>query len=151
MCRSLIAMTAVLLSAVIGGANEKPSVVQDVIHATPDKIKKAALAMFVPDGYTVDSDTASQLKIARPLSSEEVARYNTENWTNPPVANCRRVHTLILLPGDQAINVTMRWDTVCHADGGWKIWSNPNEKDLQWMQTTLANLKAKIEGADQRH
>jgi len=45
---------------VIGGANEKPPVVQDVIHATPGKIKKAALAMLVADGYTIDSDTASQ-------------------------------------------------------------------------------------------
>jgi hypothetical protein len=26
-----------------------------------------------------------------------------------------------------------------------------NEKDGQWMQTTLANLKAKIEGTYQRH
>ena len=61
------------------------------------------------------------------------------------------MHTLILLPGDQAISVTMCWDTVCHADGGWKIWSNDNEKDIQWMQTTLADLKAKIDGADKRH
>jgi hypothetical protein len=53
--------------------------------------------------------------------------------------------------GDQAISVTMHWDTACHADGGWKIWSASNEKDIQWMQTTLADLKAKIEGADQRH
>ncbi len=52
MRRSLIAMAAVLLSGVIGGANERAPVVQDVIHATPGKIKKAALAMFVPDGYT---------------------------------------------------------------------------------------------------
>ena len=57
MHRSLMAMAAVLLSGVIGGANEKPPVVQDVIHATPEKIKKSALAMFVPDGYSIDSDT----------------------------------------------------------------------------------------------
>ncbi len=35
--------------------------------------------------------------------------------------------------------------------GGWKIWTGDNEKDVQWMQTTLAKLKAKIAGADQRH
>jgi hypothetical protein len=149
--RPLMAMAAMLFSGVIGAANEKPPVVQEVIHATTEKIKRVAVSMFVPDGYTIDSDTASQLKISRPLSNEEITRYNTENWTNPPVANCRRVHTLTLLPGDQAINVTMHWDTVCHEDGGWKIWSRSNEKDAQWMQTTLVNLKAKIEGADQRH
>ena len=123
MRRSLMAMAAVLLSGVIGGANEKPPVVQDVIHATPGKIKKAALAMFVPQGYSIESDAASQLKIFRPLSSEEISSYNTAHWTNPPVSNCRRVHTLVLLSGDQPINVTMHWDTVCHADGGfaWKI------------------------------
>ena len=35
--------------------------------------------------------------------------------------------------------------------GGWKIWTRDNQKDVQRMRTTLANLKAKIEGADQRH
>ena len=153
MRRSLVAMAAVLLSCVIGGANEKPPVVQDLIHATPAKIKKAALAMLVLDGYTVAYYTASQLRISRQWSSEETIRFNTHHWTNGPVSNCQHVLTLILLPVglDQAISVTMHRDTVCHADGGWKIWTGDNEKDVQWMQTTLANLKAKIEGADQRH
>jgi hypothetical protein len=61
------------------------------------------------------------------------------------------VTTLIVLPEDQATSVTMRLGTACHADGGWKIWTNDSDKDIQWMQTALANLKAKIEGADQRH
>jgi len=146
-----MAMAAVLLSCVIGGANERPPVVQDMIHATPEKIKKAALAMLVRDGYTVAYYMASQLKISRQWSSEETIRFNTDHWTNGPVSNCQHVLTLILLPVDQAINVTMHWDTVCHADGGWKIWTRDKEKDVQWMQTTLANLKAKLEGADPRH
>ena len=151
MRRSLVAMAAVLLSGVIGGANEKPPVVQEVIHATPDKIKKATLAMFVPDGYSMDSDTASQLKISRQWSSEETISFNTDHWTNAPVSNCRHVLTLILLPGDQPISVTMRLGNTCHADGGWRIWTSDNEKDVQWMQNTLADLKARIEGADKRH
>src|SRR6267378_1469536 len=151
MRRSLAAMAAVLLSGVIGGADEKPPVVQEVIHATPEKIRKATLAMFVPDGYSMDSDTASRLEISRQWSSEETISFNTDHWTNPPVSNCRHVLTLILLPGDQAISVTMRVGNTCHADGGWRICTSDNEKDVQWMQTALANLKAKIEGADQRH
>ncbi len=153
MRRPLIAMAAVLLSGAIGGANEKRPVVQEVIHATPEKIRKAALAMLVRDGHTVAYDTASQLRISRQWSSEETIRFNTDHWTNGPVSNCQHVLTLILLPVglDQAISVTMHRDTVCHADGGWKIWTGDNEKDVQWMQTTLAKLKAKIEGADQRH
>ena len=153
MRRSLVAMAAVLLFGVTCGANERPSVVPDVIHATPEKIKKAALAMFVPHGYSIDSDTSSQLKISRQWSSEETIRFNTDHWTNGPVSNCQHVLTLILLPVglDQAISVTMHRDTVCHADGGWEIWTGDNEKDVQWMQTTLAKLKATIEGADKRH
>jgi hypothetical protein len=151
MRRALAAMSAMLLSGVIGGANEKPPVVQEVIHATPEKIRKVALATFVPDGYTIDSDTASQLKISRQWSSEETISYNTDHWTIAPVSNCRHVLTLILLPGDQAISLTMRMGNTCHADGMWRIWTRDNEKDVQWMQTTLANLKAKIERADQRH
>jgi hypothetical protein len=107
-------MSAVLLSGVIGGANETPPVVQEVIHATSEKVKKAALAMFVPDGYTIDSETASQLKISQPFSSEETNAYNTAHWTNPPVANCRRVRSLLLSPADQAINVTMVGDRVSY-------------------------------------
>jgi hypothetical protein len=167
MRRSLVGMAAVLLSAVIGAAREKPPVIQEVIHATPEKIKKAAVSMFAPDGYAIDSDKtalamfaqayridshkASVLRISRPWSDEETSNFNTEHWTNKPVSNCQRVLTLILLPADQAINVTMSLGTECHADGSWLIRIEDNEKDIQWMQTTLANLKAKIEGADQRH
>jgi hypothetical protein len=157
----------VLFSGVIGAANEKPPVVQEVIHAPPKNIKKAAIAMFVPDGYTIDSDKtapvvfasayrigsdkASVLRISRQWSGEETSSFNTEHWTNKPVSNCRRVLTFILLPGEQVINVTMRLGAECHADGSWLIRMGDNEKDGQWMQTTLANLKAKIEGTYQRH
>jgi len=55
------------------------------------------------------------------------------------------------LPEDHATSVTMHWDTVCHVDGGWRIWNRDDEKDIKLMQATLADLKAKIEGADQRH
>jgi len=151
MRKSLVAMAALLLSVVIGGAQVRPLVAQAGIQAAPERIKKAALAMFEPQGYSIDLDTAAELKISRVLSSEEIISYNTAHWTNPPVANCRRVHTFILSPADQAISVTMLWDTACHADGWWKTWRNPNEKDIQWMQTALADLKARIEAADKRH
>jgi hypothetical protein len=167
MRRSLVGMAAVLLSSVIGAANEKPPVVQEVIHATPEKIKKAAVSMFAPDGYAIDSDKtalamfaqayridsdkASVLRISREWSSEETSSFNTEHWTDKPVSNCRRVLTFILLPGDQAISLTMRLGTECHADRSWLIRMGDNEKNIQWMQTSLANLKTKIEAADQRH
>jgi len=167
MRRSLMAIAAVLFCGVIGAANEKPPVVQEVIHATPENIKKAAVSMFVPDGYAIDSDKtasvvfarayktdsdkAAVLRISRQWSSEETSSFNTEHWTNKPISNCRRVLTFILLPGEQAINVTMRLATECHADGSWLIRMGDNEKDVQWMQTTLANLKEKIEGTYQRH
>ena len=167
MRRSLIGMAAVLFSGVIGAANEKPPVVQEVIHATPEKIKNAAVSMFAPDGYAIDSDKtalamfaqayridsdkASVLRISRQWSSEETSSFNTEHWTDKPVSNCRRVLTFILLPGDQAISVTMHLATECHADGSWLIRMGDNEKDVQWMQSTLADLKAKTEEANQRH
>ena len=151
MRRSLVATAAVLLSGVVGGTQERPPVVQAVMQAAPEKIKKAALSMFVPDGYSIDSDTASQLKISQQWSSEETTSFNTDHWTNKPVSNCRHVLTLILLPEDQAISVTMRLGNACHYDDGWRIWTSDKEKDIQWMQTTLADLKAKVEGADHRH
>ncbi len=77
--------------------------------------------MFVPDGFSIDSDAASQLKISRQWSSEETVSLNTERWTNVPVSNCRHVLTLILLPGDHAINVTIHGDSACHVDKWWRI------------------------------
>jgi len=168
MRRSLIGIAAVLFSGVTAAAYEKPPIVQEVIHATPENIKKAAVSMFVPDGYSIDSDKtalamflsqayridskkASVLRISRQWSSEETSNFNTEHWTNKPVSNCRHVLALILLPINQSTNVTMRLGTECHADGSWLILIGDKEKDVQWMQTTLANLKAKIEGTYQRH
>jgi|HubBroStandDraft_6_1064221.scaffolds.fasta_scaffold1371353_1 hypothetical protein len=169
MRKSLIGMAAVLFSGVMSAANDKTPAVQEVIHTAPENIKKAALSMFVSDGYTIDTDNTallarfvsqaykidsnktSVLRISRPWSSEETSNFNTEHWTNKPVSNCRHVLALILSPEDQATNVTMRLGTECHADGSWLLMIGDDEKDVQWMQTTLANLKAKIEGAYQRH
>jgi len=150
MRRLLLVMATLLLSVVIGEAEEK-SLVQAMVQAAPEKIKKAALAMFVPQGYSIDLDTASQLKVSRTWSSEETNTYNTDHWTLQPVSNCRNVRTLVLLPGDHATSVTMHWDSVCHVDGGWKIWHRDDEKDVKVMQSTLADLKDKIEAPDQRH
>lgn len=150
MRRSLVAAAVLLLSSSVGKAQEKQPV-HVVIQAAPEQIKKAALAMFARNGYSLDSETASQFKISKPFSNEETNAYNTAHWTNPPVANCRRVKTFLQSPEDHAISVSMVSETVCHSDGGWRIFRSHDEKDIQWMQDTLAGLKAKIEGADQRH
>jgi hypothetical protein len=41
--------------------------------------------------------------------------------------------------------------SACHTDGSWLIRPATNEKEIQTMQTTLANLKAKTEEAAKRH
>jgi hypothetical protein len=150
MRRSLVAAAVLLLSSSVGNAQEKQPV-HVVIQAAPQQIKKAALAMFARNGYSLDLETASQLKISKTFSNEETNAYNTAHWTNPPVANCRRVNTFLLSPEDHLISVSMVSETVCHSDGGWKIFRSEDEKDIQSMQDTLAGLKAKIEGADPRH
>jgi len=150
MRRSLVAAAVLLLSNAVGYGQEKQPV-HVVIPAAPELIKKAALAMFARSGYSRDSETASQLKISKPFSNEETDAYNTAHWTNPPVANCRRVNTFLLSPEDHAMSVSMVSETVCHSDGGWKIFRSHDEKDIQWMQESLAGLKAKIEGADPGH
>ncbi len=147
---ALVATAALLLLSVIGRTQEKTPVVQTVIKATSEKVEKAALATFVSHGYSIDSDVTAQVKASQPVSNEETAAYNTEHWTNQPVANCRRVVTLTLLPGDQAISVSARLNTVCHSDGLWITRGNDTAKDIQWVQTILAELKAKAEGVDQR-
>jgi len=136
-----------LLCGFIGAAQEKPPV-QVVIQAAPEQIKKATLAMFVRTGYSLDSETASQLKISQPFSTEETDAYNTAHWTNPPVSNCRHVQTFLLSPAHHATAVAMVSEMVCHRDGTWLIFRNPNEKEIQSMQNTLVKLKAKTEEAD---
>jgi len=63
----------------------------------------------------------SELKISRQWRREETVSLNTERWTNVAVSNCRHVLTLILLPGDQTINVTIHGDSACHVDKWWRI------------------------------
>ena len=149
MRRSLVAAAVLLLSSSADRAQEKQPV-HVVIQAAPEQIKKAALAMFVRTGYSLDSETASQLKISQPFSTEETDAYNTANWTNPPVSNCRHVQTFVLSSVDHATGVVMVSEMVCHRAGAWLIFRNGNEKETQSMQSTLAYLKAKIEEADKR-
>jgi hypothetical protein len=123
----------------------------------PERGKKAALATLAPEGYMIDSDTASQLSFSRTMSREEIARYNTENWTNSPVSNCRHILTLILTPDSQATTVTISSGIVCRADGYdgffkmWGVWSRDNEREVQWMQSTLTDLRVRVEGSNQWH
>ena len=149
MRKSFVAAAVLLLSSSVGNAQQKQPV-NVVIQAAPEQIKKAALAMFARNGYSLDSETASQLKISQPLTTEETDAYNTANWTNPPVSNCRHVQTFLLSPVDHATGVAMVSDLVCHRDGMWLIFRNPNEKEIQLMRNTLANLKSKTEEADKR-
>jgi hypothetical protein len=149
MRKSFVAAAVLLLSSSVGNAQQKQPV-NVVIQAAPEQIKKAALAMFARTGYSLDSETATQLKISQPLTTEETDAYNTANWTNPPVSNCRHVQTFLLSPVDHATGVAMVSDLVCHRDGTWLIFRNPNEKEIQSMRNTLANLKSKTEEADKR-
>jgi hypothetical protein len=149
MRKSFVAAAVLLLSSSVGNAQEKPPV-QIVIQAAPEQIKKAALAMFARTGYSLDSEGPSQLKLSHPYSSEETNAYNTAHWTNPPVANCRHVETFLLSAVDHSTRVAMVSDTVCHQDGSWLIRRDPSEKETQWMQNILADLKAKTEEAAKR-
>jgi hypothetical protein len=145
MRRSLI-VAVLLLSGFLGNAQE----LRVVIRTAPEPIKKAALAMFVRHGYSIDSDTQSQLKLSKPFSEDETAAYNTAHWTNQPVANCRHVHTFLLSPTDAATSVTMATEMVCHYNGLWMIRRDANETDIQFIHSTLADLRARIEETNQR-
>jgi hypothetical protein len=160
MRRSIVAAAVLLLSSSVGNSQEKLPV-HVVIQSTSAQIKKVATAMFARNGYTVDSDVAfincnpcrpgTVLKISKPFSDDETAAYNTAHWTNQPVANCRHVQALLLSPADEATSVTMITEMVCDTDGLWFIRRDGDEKEAQWAQNILADLKAKIEGAVRRH
>src|ERR1700746_1090132 len=136
MRRSLVAAAVLLLCRSVGYAQEKQPV-HVVIQGAPQQSKKAAMRMFARNGYSPASETASQLKVSKPVSSEETNAYNTVRWTNPPVTNCRRVNTFLLSPEDHAISISMVSETVCHSDGGWQFFRGADEKDIQSMQDTL--------------
>jgi hypothetical protein len=149
MQKSLAATAVLLLSACIGSAQDK-SAIQVTIGASPEQIKKAALTMFTRSGYSIDSETPTQLKISKPFSDEETAAYNTAHWTNQPVANCRHVHTFLMSPADGSTNVTMTTEMVCYYDKQWMIRRNASEQDNQFINSTLAGLKTRIDEAHRR-
>ncbi len=150
MQKSLAATAVLLLSACIGSAQDK-SAIQVTIGASPEQIKKAALTMFTRSGYSIDSETPTQLKISKPFSDEETAAYNTAHWTNQPVANCRHVHAFLMSPADDSTNVTMATEMVCYYDKQWMIRRNAGEQDNQFIHSTIADLKTRIEETNRRH
>jgi hypothetical protein len=150
MQKSLAATAILLLSACIGSAQDK-SAIHVTIGASPEQIKKAALTMFTRSGYSVASETPTQLKISKPFSDEETATYNTAHWTNEPVANCRHVHTFLMSATDDSTNVTMATEMVCYYDKWWMIRRNEGEQDNQFIHSTLADLKTRIEKPTSPH
>jgi len=159
MRKQLVAVGAMLLSCFVGDAQEKLPV-HVVIQGTSAQIKKVATAMFARNGYTVDSDVAfidcnpcrpgTVLKISKPFSGDETSAYNTAHWTNQPVANCRHVQALRLSPADEGTSVTMTTEMVCYTGGLWFILWDGDEKETQWAQNILADLKVKIEETNKR-
>ena len=152
MRKPLLAVAVLLLSSCLGIAQDKgESAIHVSIRATPGQIRRAVRTMFVRSGYSIDSDTASQLKVSKPFSDEETAAYNTAHWTSQPVANCRHVHAVLLSPTDDSTNVAMDTEMVCNYGGEWMIRRDADEKDGQFIHNTLADLKARIEGTSRRH
>lgn len=151
MRKLLVSVVVLLISGYVGNAQDKPPI-HVVIQAAPEQIKKAAMAMFGRQGYTVDSDTANQLKISKAFSEEETAAYNTAHWTNQPVATCRLVHLFLLSSAHEGTGVTMTTVMVCHAaDGTWLIRRAYDQRETEWAQSILGDLKAKIEETNKRH
>ena len=108
------------------------------------------MVVLARNGYTVDSDTTTQLKISKPFGDDETAAYNTAHWTSQPVANCRHVPTFLLSPADEGTSVTMTTGMVCHTHGMCLIRRDDDKKEIQWAQSILADLKAKIEETNKR-
>jgi hypothetical protein len=115
-----------------------------VIEAAPEQIKKEALAILEAEGYSVDSETASELKISKPYTQRETARF-----TEPGIA-CRHVASVVLSPADRGTAVTMSSETVCHRDRSGMRSPDRGARDVEAIQNTLQQLKEKVEGADQR-
>jgi len=149
MRKSLVSVAVLLLSGYFGNAQDK-SPIHVAIQAAPEQIKKAAMAMFARNGYSLDSDTTTQLKVSKPFSEEETAAYNTAHWTNQPVANCRHVQAFLLSPADEETSVTMTTGMVCHTDGLWLIRRDDDRKEIQLAQSILADLKVRIEETNKR-
>ena len=140
MRKSLLA-AAVSLAGVAGNAQEKPRV-HLVIQAQPEQISKAATTTFLRNGYSVDSESGSQLKVSRPFTTAEIDAYNTAHWTNLPVANCRHQDTFHFSPADSGTSVDMDSLMLCRADGSWIL---RHDEGIQSMQAALADLKAMLE------
>jgi len=150
MRKSLVVAALVLASCCIGRSQDKPAD-HVVIQGSPEQIKKAAVVIFARDGFSLESKTASQLKMSKPLSAEETAAYNTAHWTNEPVANCRHVHILSWSPSDGAVAVAVESEMACNPSAGKSLYfRTSHEKESEWMQSTLDALKASVEEANRR-
>jgi len=148
MRKSLVAGAIFLLSGYIASAQDKPSG-GVMIQGTPEQVKKAAVAMFARDGYSIASTSGPQVKISKPFSEEETAAYNTAHWTNEPMTNCQHVHTLVLSPSGEVVFVKVASEMTCHSDGKWYFRAG-DEKESERMQSALDTLKARTEDGIRR-
>ncbi len=147
--KNTISFAALLLVlAAVALAGDKPQDARAAIAASPEAIKAYLLKQFAPAGYSIDSDSAAQLKISRALSDREKGQWQVSHWiTGGQNVQCRRVHTLIMLPNDAATDVIMRWETVCTQPGGREFRAaNTSKKEVEWMQGQLESAKGKLEG-----
>lgn len=121
-----------------------PNTPHVTIDAAQDEIRKEALALLAAAGYSLEAETPSELKISKPYTQGEMARF-----TQPGVV-CQHVATVSFSPKARATSVTMYSKTVCHRDRSGVSFSDDRAQDLETMQDTLQGLKDKVEGADQR-
>jgi hypothetical protein len=121
-----------------------PNVPHVVIDAAQDEIRKKALAILAAAGYSIDAETASELKISKPYTPQEMARF-----TQPGIV-CQHIAAVNFSPKARATAVTMNSETVCHRDRSGLRFDDHRARDVETMQNTLQELKDKVEGADQR-
>lgn len=114
------------------------------IDAAQDEIRKEALAILAAAGYSIDAESASELKISKPYTQEEMARFTQSGIV------CQHVATVNFSPKARATDVTMNSETACHRDSAGFRSADHRAQDVKAMQNTLQELKDRVEGADQR-
>jgi len=125
---------------------EKPQDARTTIAASPEAIKAYFLRLFVPYGYSIDSDTTAQLQVSRPMTWTETMRWETDNWITGNPSQCRRSHTLLFLPGANGTDVTMRWETICQQPrGGVFRVVNSQKKEIEHLSKDLGTAKESLE------
>jgi hypothetical protein len=145
--KTVTVLVVMLMLTAVSFAKRKPAVTISV-HAAPEKVKAAAVAQAVSEGWMIESEGQFQIVFTKPMNA--VGGIFTASLLSPSACSGirpRYLFTLLFVPIADGVNLTTHKEME-HADGfchpARDNWDDQNRK---YAESFLGKIKSASEGA----